>query len=110
MAEQLEFVNEDTPISDGVAHHELEFVNDWSELEAAVILLANQDLLDPGNWYTDVRLSDEAQAAIDAVIKYVPRLLTQYANLVELSFALTEGWEHYASLQGPTGLYLPDHR
>jgi hypothetical protein len=29
---------------------------------------------------------------------------------LELSLTLTEGWEQYASLQAPTGLYLPDHR
>lgn len=86
---------------------EIEFVNDWSELERAV------------EWYRTIRdkgpgefneWNPEGEHALNVIVDYVPRLLTQYANLVELSFALTEGWEQYASLQGPTGLYLPDHR
>lgn len=91
--------------------NEIEFVNDWSELEAAVAAI-REDLHHPGTcdnslcqtcrgWYSK---------ELSVFAEYVPRLLTQYANLVELSFALTEGWEQYASLQGPTGLYLPDHR
>lgn len=80
---------------------EIEFVNDWSELEEALAWLSEYGT-------EDTPLTN--QQAIDAILLYVPRLLTQYANLVELSFALTEGWEQYATLQGPTGLYLPDHR
>lgn len=87
---------------------QLEFVNDWSELELAVDHLVNGELYEEP--YGPSALSTETYDAIDVIRRYVPRLLTQYANLVELSFALTEGWEHYASLQGPTGLYLPDHR
>lgn len=82
---------------------EIEFVNDWSELEAAIQDLDNLDRLDG-------LTNPVGYSSIEVIQSYVPRLLTQYANLVELSFALTEGWEHYASLQGPTGLYLPDHR
>ena len=79
----------------------LEFVNDWSELEGAIYLLTHEpETYDP----------EDYDAALDTIRTYVPRLLTQYANLVELSFALTEGWEQYATLQKPTGLYLPDHR
>lgn len=77
---------------------QLEFVNDWSELENCVNIMSNWSVEPDSQWVVDV------------IVDYVPRLLTQYANLVELSFALTEGWEQYASLQGPTGLYLPDHR
>jgi hypothetical protein len=86
---------------------QLEFVNDWSELEAAV------------EWYRSIRdagpgefneWNPEGEHALSVIVDYVPRLLTQYAKLVELSFALTEGWEQYATLQAPSGLYLPDHR
>lgn len=84
---------------------QLEFVNDWSELEEIVGML--QHYYDKG--FEDFNLEDHVDD-IGYLIYYVPRLLTQYANLVELSFALTEGWEQYATLQGPTGLYLPDHR
>lgn len=76
----------------------IEFVNDWSELENCVNIMSNWSVEPDSQWVVDV------------IVDYVPRLLTQYANLVELSFALTEGWEQYATLQGPTGLYLPDHR
>jgi len=79
---------------------DLEFVNDWSELEDAIYLLTHE----PETY--DHEDYDEALATIGT---YVPRLLTQYAKLVELSFALTEGWETYATLNAPTGLYLPDH-
>lgn len=81
----------------------IKFVNDWSELEAAVADLKSHI----GCAEEDCLIDRDS---LRTVSEYVPRLLTQYANLVELSFALTEGWEHYASLQGPTGLYLPDHR
>lgn len=76
---------------------QLEFVNDWSELEAAIEVIASED------W------GNSLSYTMRVIAEYVPRLLTQYASLVELSFALTEGWEQYASLQPPTGLYLPDH-
>jgi hypothetical protein len=86
----------------------IEFVNDWSELEAAVAdlaeLISAHAECEPD--YCDTPFIRDYQVIVD----YVPRLLTQYANLVELSFALTEGWEQYATLQKPTGLYLPDHR
>jgi hypothetical protein len=92
---------------------ELEFVNDWSELEQALEVLRTDDPydMDLGEW--DCRsqhISSQLGDAIDTVSRYVHRLLTQYAKLVELSFALTEGWEQYASLNTPKGLYLPDHR
>ena len=87
---------------------EIEFVNDWSSLEWAVSHLVNEEL------YADRSgpsvISERTYEAIDVIGHYVPRLLTQYANLVELSFALTEGWEQYVKVQAPTGLYLPDHR
>lgn len=81
---------------------QLEFVNDWSELEAAIQDLDNLDRLDG--------LTNPAgYSSIEVIQSYVPRLLTQYVNLVELSFALTEGWETYATLNAPSGLYLPDN-
>lgn len=73
----------------------LEFVNDWSELENCVNVMSN--------WAVE----PDFQWIVDVIVDYVPRLLTQYANLVELSFALTEGWETYATLNAPSGLYLP---
>lgn len=91
---------------------QLEFVNDWSELEAAVELLRTYDAGENRyaiDCYHD-HLYEDAKSAIEILVEYVPRLLTQYANLVELSFALTEGWEQYVKVQAPTGLYLPDHR
>ncbi len=45
-----------------------------------------------------------------SIIDYVPRLLTQYASLLETSYALTEGWEAYVKANPPKKLYLPDHR
>lgn len=84
---------------------ELEFVNDWSELETAIAVIKESlDREDGVDDWDGVPWRD-----VVTLIEYVPRLLTQYANLVELSFALTEGWEQYATLQKPTGLYLPDH-
>jgi phytoene dehydrogenase-like protein len=80
----------------------IEFVNDWSELEAAVAWLVE--------YSDDPDLPTSREHAVQTVAKYVPRLLTQYAKLVELSFALTEGWETYATLNPPSGLHLPDHR
>lgn len=95
----------------------LEFVNDWSELESALMILADsahfgqRDDNDLGEWdCSGQHVSEDVLWAIMIVETYVPRLLTQYANLVELSFALTEGWETYAALNAPTGLYLPDNR
>lgn len=89
----------------------LEFVNDWSELEEAVAIL-RENLHEPLTCDNSVCPGCRGgySKELRVFMEYVPRLLTQYANLVELSFALTEGWEQYASLQGPTGLYLPDHR
>lgn len=86
----------------------IEFVNDWSELENAIAFLSK--LFDHGYVDISVGYDDDCWDAVNVIKDYVPRLLTQYANLVELSFALTEGWEQYAALQAPTGLYLPDHR
>jgi hypothetical protein len=92
---------------------DLEFVNDWSELEAAIAelkeILNGHAECDPDYCDIDVDLLAFKPAA-EVINTYVPRLLTQYAKLVELSFALTEGWEQYATLQAPSGLYLPDHR
>lgn len=105
--------------TDGVS--EIEFVNDWSELEEAVQLVHDTfhscwyewqlTSPPPDAYYLDINSADEAEVweAVKVIKDYVPRLLTQYAKLVELSFALTEGWETYATLNAPTGLYLPDH-
>lgn len=92
---------------------QLEFVNDWSELEEAVaelqLIMEQHDGCDPD--YCDIGIDMLNFKPYAQVIReYVPRLLTQYANLVELSFALTEGWEAYATLNAPSGLYLPDMR
>lgn len=86
----------------------LEFVNDWSELESAVNQLRWYFTSeDPGTFYDYCRLDpDVGQVIID----YVPRLLTQYATLLETSFALVEGWEQYAQVNRPSGLFVPDHR
>lgn len=85
----------------------LQFVNDWSELEAALDYWnSNPDPIHPD----ELDLDTEAWQSINVITKYVPRLLTQYATLLETSFALVEGWEQYAQLNTPTGLYLPDHR
>ena len=89
---------------------DLEFVNDWTALEAAAARLgelSGRDYLDLAKGYDPEE--DDDFAAMACVAQYVPRLLTQYANLVELSFALTEGWETYATLNAPSGLYLPDN-
>lgn len=87
---------------------EIEFVNDWSELEAAVAEL--QDSIE-AHQYCDPDYCDTWWVMdMKPIVDFVPRLLTQYANLVELSFALTEGWETYATLNAPSGLYLPDNR
>jgi hypothetical protein len=86
---------------------ELEFVNDWSELENAVDFYRSIHDLGPGEFN---EVNPGATHALSVIVDYVPRLLTQYASLLELSLTLTEGWEQYASLQQPKGLYLPDHR
>lgn len=91
---------------------ELEFVNDWSELEEALEILSNERNFgdDIGEFDCSAdHVGNDVLWAVWKIKEYVPRLLTQYANLVELSFALTEGWETYATLQKPSGLYLPDH-
>lgn len=84
---------------------QLEFVNDWSELEAAVSELKDaveaHEFCDPD--YCDTFWVRNMQAIVD----YVPRLLTQYATLLETSFALTEGWKRYAELNPPSGLHVP---
>lgn len=76
----------------------LEFVNDWSALEQAIGYLCACEGCNDGGY------------AVEVIRDYVPRLLTQYASLLELSFALTEGWDQYAAHTPPTGLYLPEHR
>lgn len=78
---------------------DLEFVNDWSELEEAVRYLKQWAMDEPSDTHT-----------IDVIVDYVPRLLTQYASLLELSLTLTGSWEEYARLNPPSGLHLPDHR
>lgn len=91
---------------------EIEFVNDWSELESALYwlrgFLSIQEELRKDE-RTDLGFSQEFYDQLHRLEVFVPRLLTQYANLVELSFALTEGWETYATLNAPSGLYLPDN-
>lgn len=88
------------------------FVNDWSELEAATVWLHSfleiQEELRKDET-TDLGFSQEFYNQLSAFVDYVPRLLTQYASLLELSFTLTESWEKHAALQPKTGLYLPDH-
>jgi hypothetical protein len=100
----LEFVNDRTSdVADVRDNKDLVFVNDWSELDAAV-----SDLASHLGCPEDECIID--RDSIKVIKDYVPRLLTQYAKLVELSFALTEGWEQYVTLQGPSGLYVPDNR
>lgn len=91
----------------------LEFVNDWSELEAALEIMRtdNEYDMDLGEWdCNSAHLSGQLEDAIHTVLQYVPRLLTQYASLLETSFALVEGWEQYAQVHKPSGLLVPDHR
>lgn len=76
----------------------VEFVNDWSELENAVEALR----------YDEDQLYDRFPwAAADIVVEFVPRLLTQYAKLLELSYVLTDLVEKQNATRPPTGLYLP---
>jgi len=79
---------------------DLEFVNDWSELEDAIYLLTHEP---------ETYDHEDYDAALATIGTYVPRLLTQYASLLETSFALTEGWKAYVEANPPKGLYLPDH-
>jgi hypothetical protein len=89
---------------------ELEFVNDWSELEAAVAAL-KENADDHGSYYQDPWLqSSEAEHVFWVITEFVPRLLTQYASLLELSYVLTDLVEKQNALTPPSGLYLPDHR
>lgn len=79
---------------------DIQFVNDWSELEAAIYLLTHEpETYDHGDY----------DAALATIGTYVPRLLTQYASLLELSYVLTDLVEKQNALNTPTGLYLPDH-
>lgn len=88
----------------------IEFVNDWEPLERAVALL-KENADDQGSYYAQPWVqSSEAEWVFSVFVEFVPRLLTQYASLLELSFALTEGWDQYAAHTPPTGLYLPEHR
>ena len=90
---------------------ELEFVNDWSELERAAEVLKEHLA-----WYDQLSHADplddnpELVWAMDVLVDYVPRLLTQYASLLETSYALVEGWEAYAKVNAPTGILVPDRR
>lgn len=104
----LEFVNEATPISDGVAHDKsIAFVNDWSELEAALLAL-KENADDHGSYYQDPWLqSSEAEHVFWVITEYVPRLLTQYAKLLELSYVLTDLVEKQNAHRTPEGIYLP---
>jgi hypothetical protein len=85
---------------------EAEFVNDWSELEAAVDMVCAMS----ESRYVDILPEDPEWEAFKVVVEYVPRLLTQYAKLLELSYVLTDLVEKQNALNTPTGLYLPDHR
>jgi hypothetical protein len=87
---------------------EIEFVNDWSELEAAIVDL--KDLIDAHAECTPDYCDMPWVQDFAPIVDYVPRLLTQYASLLELSFTLTGSWEEYARLNPPSGLHLPDHR
>ena len=91
----------------------VEFVNDWSELEKSLAVIKAEDFNDPdlGEWdCSGPHMSWEAEDALTVITQYVPRLLTQYASLLETSFALVEGWEAYAQVNKPSGLFVPDHR
>lgn len=88
----------------------IEFVNDWSELEAAVAVL-REDLHEPLT--CDNSLCQGCRGSyskeLRVFMEYVPRLLTQYAKLLELSYVLTDLVEKQNALTPPTGLYMPDH-
>jgi len=77
----------------------IEFVNDWSELEEAVAWLVE--------YSSDQDLPESREHAVQTVAKYVPRLLTQYAKLLELSYVLTDLVEAQNAHRTPEGLYLP---
>jgi hypothetical protein len=75
-------------------------VNDWSELKTAVHFLHSVDL-------TAWEIVPEINEAVETIYDYVPRLLAQYASLLEASFALTDAWEQANQNRTPEGLYLP---
>ena len=90
---------------------DVEFVNDWSDLETATEWLKGFLWMQEGlreDPTTDLGFSQEFYDQLHKLEDFVPRLLTQYASLLEMSLSLTEGWEHYAALNAPTGLYVPE--
>lgn len=82
--------------SDQSSVSELQFVNDWSELENCVNIMSN--------WAVE----PDSQWVVDVIVDYVPRLLTQYANLLELSYALTAAVEALEVGRTASGLILPE--
>lgn len=92
----------------------LEFVNDWSELEAAVAEISSLFIREDGSdtEYVDILPSWEGEAwkAAHVIKEYVPRLLTQYASLLEMSYLLTDLVKEQLDAAPKAGLYVPDHR
>lgn len=93
---------------------EVEFVNDWSELESALSRLTMGDLLeqDPCECYDqcyghDAFMPMNVVEAIDVITEYVPRLLQQYTELLRLSFTLTDAWDAEHAHRSPQGLIIP---
>ena len=81
---------------------DIEFVQDWAELEEAVKTLAGYDFYDS--------VTQDVEYAVATIKDYVPRLLTQYASLLEMSFELTDLVKEQLDAAPKSGLYLPDHR
>ena len=89
---------------------QVELINDWADLHRAVELL-KENADDQGSYYADSWVgSSEAEWVFAVFVDLVPRLLTQYDSLLEMSYVLADLVEKQHELAPPTGLYLPDHR
>lgn len=92
---------------------EVQFVNDWSELESAISelkeILDGHSGCDPDHCDIGTDMMSFRPEA-EAIITYVPKLLTQYATLLEMSFELTDLVKEQIDAAPAKGLYLPNHR
>ena len=96
--------------SDQSSVPELRFVNDWTPLEEAVQILKKEDPynMDLGEWdCNSAHYDDFTEEAIDTVVKYVPRLIEAYSQLMELSLNMTQAWEYMTQNRTPEGIYIP---